>query len=76
MPTSTVRMQAPTFFERLSKNNTLRQKHTVQELDTMFLMYPFITGKSADNKATNLEYLAAAHFLGVHSENEEMLAVL
>ena len=42
----------------------------------MFLMYPFITGKSADNKATNLEYLAAAHFLGVHSGNEEMLAAL
>ena len=76
MPTRTVRLQASTFLEKLSKNNCFRKKHTHKQLDEMLAKYPEIRVKPGATIATKMEYLAAVNFLVYYGKNVAQLDAL
>ena len=77
MRTRTERLQATTFFEKLSRYNRYRQKLSHTELNEILALFPQITAvDSRTTVATKVEYLSAANFLVYHGKKPERLEAL
>jgi len=77
MPTRTVRMQATTFLEKLSRHNAIRKSMSHAKLDEHLQLFPEVTGvPKGANRKNKQEYLAATNFLVYHGNDEARMQAL